>query len=143
MKTRVMDMTKEEDVQAVLIGYYLLFSPEMQCIQQKTTPETEHLTREDVIVVVAYDDEGIKGIMMVDNDAVLFPVLSGDPVETLRALSLAAYEANGGYLEFQTENQLIMDLALAMGIEEIKHDGNFFWWGNKPNQVVSEWGAGR
>ena len=143
IKTKVMDMTNPQDVEAVLIGYYLLFSPELQCIEQKTTPETEHLTREDVIVVVAYDEaDGIRGIMMVDNDAVLFPVLSGDPVETLKALSLAAYEANGHYLEFQTENQLICDLALAMNIPEIKHEGNYFWWGDKANQVAAPWGGG-
>lgn len=143
MMTRVLDMSSPEDVQTAEIGYYLLYTPELQCIEQKTTPERDHMTREDVIVVCAYDDDGIAGIMMVDNDAVLFPVLSRDPVETLRALSLAAFEANGGYLEFQTENDLICQLALAMNIEGIKHEGNYFWWGDKQPKGVAEWGAGR
>ena len=142
MKTRILDMSKPEEVEIAQVGYYLLFKPELQCIDQKTSPEVEHMKRPWVKVVMAYDDEGIKGIMMVDNDAVVFPVLSGDLVATLKALSLAAYEANGGYLEFQTNNQLICDLALAMNIPEIQHEGNFFWWGAKPVED-NVWGAGR
>jgi len=135
-----MNMADEKDREAALIAYYLLYTPELQCIEQKTTPETAHLTDPRVIVVCAYDDDGIAGVMMVDNDSVLFPVLSRDPVETLKALSLAAFEANGGYLEFQTENELIKQLALAMEIPEIQHDGNFFWWGERA-KPVAVWGA--
>ena len=142
MKTRILDMSKPEEIEIAQVGYYLLFKPELQCIEQLKSPETEHMKRPWVKVVCAYDDEGIKGIMMVDNDAVVFPVLSGDPVQTLKALSLAAFEANGGYLEFQTNNQLICDLALAMEIPEIQHDGNFFWWGEKESES-GVWGAGR
>lgn len=142
MKTRVMDMTDPNEVEAALIAYYLLYSEDLQCIQQKTTPETEYLTNPRVIVVCAYDDEGIRGVCMVDNDAVLFPVLSGDYVETLRALILGAYEANGGYLEAYTENELILESALAMGIEGVQREGNRIWWGERQAQVA-EWGANR
>lgn len=142
MKTRILDMSKPEDVEVAQVGYYLLFKPELQCVEQLKSPETEHMKRSWVKVVMAYDDEGIKGIMMVDNDAVVFPVLSGDLVETLKALSLAAFDANGGYLEFQTENELIKQLALAMEIPEIQHEGNFFWWGEK-TPAFTTWGAGR
>lgn len=133
-------MTDPKQVEAVLIGYYLLYSQDLQCVEQKTTPETEHLTREDVIVVVAYDDEGIAGICMVDNDAVLFPVLSGDYVETLKALILAAYEANGNYLEAWTQNELILESAVAMGIG-VERDGNQLTFGSR--EAPSVWGAGR
>lgn len=123
MRTQVMDMTDPEVVEEVLTGYYNLYSEDLQCVQQKTTPETAHLTREDVIVVAAFDDEGIAGICMVDNDDVLFPVLSGDYVQTLTALILAAYDANGGYLKAHTNNELILESAVAMGIG-VTRDGN-------------------
>lgn len=142
MKTRILDMSKPEDVEAAQIAYYLLFKPELQCIEQKTTPEVEHLTNPRVMVVCAYDDEGIRGVLMVDNDAVVFPVLSGDIVEVLRALILAAYEANGHYLEAQTNNELILDSAVAMGIDGVKRQDNRIWWGEKTSDV-SVWGAGR
>lgn len=120
MKTKVMDMTDPEQVEAVLIGYYLLFSEDLQCIQQKTTPEVSHLTDPRVIVVAAFDEEGMAGICMVDSDDVVFPVLSGDYVETLRALILACYEANGKYLKAHTTNELILESAVAMGIGVVR-----------------------
>ena len=139
MKTRILDMSNPEELEAAQIAYYLLYSPELQCIEQKTTPEVDHLKKAGVIVVAAYDDEGIAGVMMVDRDNVVFPVIGRDHVEVLKAMSLAAFEANGGYLEFQTKNETIQQLALAMNIPEIKHNGNFFWWGAK--STASEWGA--
>ena len=123
MKTRVMDMKDPAQLEEVLTAYYNLFTPELQCIEQKRTPEVEHLQREDTIVVAAFDEAGICGVTMVDNDWVLFPVMRGDYVETLKALILAAYEANNNYLKAETQNELILETAVEMGIG-VTRDGN-------------------
>lgn len=116
MKTRVMDMNNPDDLEAVQVAYYVLFTPDLQCVEQKLTPEEEHLKREDTIVVAAFDEAGICGVCMVDDDSVLYPVMRGSYVDTLTALIKAAYEANGNYLKAYTQNELILETAVEMGI---------------------------
>jgi len=128
IKTKVMDMTNPEEVEAVEIAYYLLFSSDLQCIEQKTTPEREHLTRPDVIVVLAYDESGVVGACMIDNNSVLFPVMRGNYEEVLYALMDEAYRANNEYLEAYTENELILTTAQNMGFG-VQRDGNKIWKG--------------
>lgn len=124
MKTRVMDMTDPKQLDWVLGAYYVLYSDDLQCVDYKKSPEVEHLTKEGVIVVAAFDSEdNIVGVCMVDNDFVLYPVLSGFYSETLKALILCAYEANGNYLKAFTQNELILETAVEMGIG-VTRDGN-------------------
>lgn len=123
MKTKIMDMDNPEELEAVQIAYYLLFSPDLQCVEQKKSPEESHLQSERTIVVAAFDEAGICGVTMVDEDWVVFPVMRGDYVEVLKALILAAYEANGNYLKAVTSNELILETAVAMGIG-VERDGN-------------------
>ena len=132
MKAEVMDMSDPQQLEEVLTAYYNLYSPDLQCIDHKTTPEESHLTDERVIVVVARNPQGeIVGVIMVDNDYVLFPVLAKPYVPVLRALIQKAYEANGGYLQAQTANRLIVRSAVAMGIKGVKSEGDRIWWGVK------------
>ena len=122
MKTKVMDMNNPEDLEAVQTAYYLLFSPDLQCIDAKLTPEESHLKEERTIVVAAFDEAGICGVLMVDEDWVLFPVMKDNYIETLKALILTAYKANGNYLRAHTKNELILETAVNMGIG-VERDG--------------------
>lgn len=128
MITYVADMTDPAVVEKVEIAYYLLFSKDLQCIVHKNTPEREHLLEPRVIVVVAEEKGKIVGVLMVDNNSVLFPVMTGDYYEVLRALIQKAYEVNNEYLEAYTENQLILETAVDMGLN-VQRDGNRIWKG--------------
>lgn len=123
MRTSVMDMTDPEQVEQIEIAYYLLYSDDLQCVEQQKTPARTMLTDPNTIVVAAWEGGEIVGVCLVRDDYVLYPVMKDNYTETLTELIWGAFRANNRYLRAYTTNELILDSAVGMRIG-VTRDGN-------------------
>ena len=121
----VVDMTNEEDALSVENFYEENFDWKLLCSENIShTPGRAWLRSPGRIVVAAFDGKEMVGVVTVKEDMVLYPMMKdGDRVEILKALILAAYEANGNYLRAETNNELILTTAVDMNIGVVR-DGN-------------------
>lgn len=102
-------------------GYYELFSPDLQCVPEKNCPDFLNAkVLEEYRFVAAYIDDEMVGLCAVYNDYVIYPVMNGDYVKILKALILKSYEMNNNYLRAWTDNELILETAVDMGIGVVR-----------------------
>lgn len=107
----------EADRELIEAGYYVLFSPDLLCVDYRNCPDfNSPKVQQNYKFIGAFDGEKLVGLCVVFNDYVLYPVMDGDYKKILTALILKAYEVNGNYLRAYTENELILNTAVDMGI---------------------------
>lgn len=117
LTTKVMDIKDQTDREIVEAGYYVLFSPDLQCIPQQNNPNfNSEKVQDNYLFIACYDYNRLVGLCAVFNDYVYYPVMAGDYRQILRALILRAYKENGNYLRAYTDNELILSTAVDMGI---------------------------
>lgn len=121
MESKIVDMTSEAVAERVLTAYYLLYSDDLRCIEQVTTPSLEFLRQENVFVVLCEDDGEDVGVLCVDSGSVLYPVMVEDRryIEILTSMISCARERRPLFAE--TENQIILETAVAMDIGVERH----------------------
>lgn len=124
LTTRVLDINDEKERELVEAGYYVLFSPDLQCIENITNPDfTSPKVKENYKFIGCFGDGQLVGLCAVYDDYVLYPVMQGDYTAILRALIRGAYKENNNYLRAWTANELILETAVNMGIG-VTRDGN-------------------